>query len=319
MDYLDGNSFTAYVGIDWGNSKHDICVQAAGSMSREFDCIPHQVDKIGQWAQSLHERYGGSIAIALELTKGPIVYVLQKYAFLVIFPVNPVTLAKYRQAFNPSKAKDDPSDAELALDMILHHPERFHPLKPQSAKMRTLTTLVEQRRNLVNDRIRITNRLRSTLKQYYPQALEWFDRINTMIFCDFIARWPTLMQAKRARKSTFEKFFHSHNMRFNHVLDDRLKAIKMATALTEDGAVITPYRMHALMLVEQLRVTLRAIRLYDEEISNLSPTLPDYPLFSSLPGAGPTLTPRLLVAFGEQREHFNSAAEIQKYSGGPGN
>lgn len=43
MDYLDGNSFTAYVGIDWGNSKHDICVQAAGSTSREFDCIPHRI------------------------------------------------------------------------------------------------------------------------------------------------------------------------------------------------------------------------------------------------------------------------------------
>ncbi len=40
--------------------------------------------------------------------------------------------------------------------------------------MRTLAALVEQRRRLVNDRARITNRARNTLKQCYPQALEWF-------------------------------------------------------------------------------------------------------------------------------------------------
>lgn len=49
------------------------------------------------------------MAIAVELSKGPIVYALQKYDFFVIHPVNPTTLAKYRKAFNPSGAKDDPT------------------------------------------------------------------------------------------------------------------------------------------------------------------------------------------------------------------
>ena len=106
----------------------------------------------------------------------------------MLFPINPSTLAKYREAFTPSRAKDDPTDAELA-------------------------TLVEQRRGLVNDRVRITNRLRNTLKQYYPQVLEWFDHINTPLFCDFITRWPTLEHVKRARKSTLDRFFHQHGMR----------------------------------------------------------------------------------------------------------
>ena len=125
MNSLTDNAFTAYVGIDWADSKHDICVQAAGSQQREFDCISHQVDQIEQWAQSLHKRFGGVIAVALELSKGPIVYALQKYDFFVIFPVNPSTLAKYREAFTPSRAKDDPTDAELALDLLVRHPDRF--------------------------------------------------------------------------------------------------------------------------------------------------------------------------------------------------
>ncbi len=165
MNTQSKNTFSAFVGIDWADAKHDVCIQAADDGRREFDRISHKVDDIDDWAQSLYRRFGGSIAVALELTKGPLVYALQKYDFIVIFPVNPSTLAKYREAFSPSGAKDDPSDAELALDLILRHPDRFKPLVPQGVEMRTLVSLVEQRRCLVNDRVRITNRLRNTLKQ----------------------------------------------------------------------------------------------------------------------------------------------------------
>ncbi|MEE9597358.1 MAG: IS110 family transposase [Acidiferrobacterales bacterium] len=315
MNHLTGGQYAAFIGIDWADAKHDICLQAAGSEQREFNRISHRVDQIEQWAQALHERFGGAIAVALELSKGPIVYALQKYDFFVIFPVNPSTLAKYREAFKPSRAKDDPTDAELALDLLLRHPDRFKPLKPQSVEMRTLVSLVEQRRRLVNDKIRITNRLRNTLKQYYPQTLEWFDHIDTPLFCDFIARWPTLTQVKRARKTTLETFFHEHNMRFAHVLAARLKSIKAATPLTLDKAVITPNRLQTLVLVDLLRVTLAAIKRFDDEIAELAPKHADYSLFNSLPGAGPSLAPRLLVAFGEQRERFKNAAELQKYAG----
>ena len=134
--------FTAFIGIDWADAKHDICMQAAGAERREFCRIPHKVDAIDDWAQSLYRRFGGPIAVALELSKGPVVYALQKYDFFVIFPVNPSTLAKYREAFTPSGAKDDPTDAEFALDLILRHADRFTPLHPQSVEMRTLVSLV---------------------------------------------------------------------------------------------------------------------------------------------------------------------------------
>ena len=78
------------------------------------------------------------------------------------------------------------------MDLLSKHTEHFKPLNPQSVGMRTLMTLVEHRRQLMNDRVRITNRLRKHLKQYYPQPLEWFDRIDTPLFCDFIRRWPSL-------------------------------------------------------------------------------------------------------------------------------
>ncbi len=305
--------FTAFVGLDWADKKHDICLQAAGCEAREFDRFAHRVTAIEQWAQSLQQRFGGRIAVALELSKGPIVYALQKYDFLVLFPINPSMLAKYREAFKPSRAKDDPTDAELALDLLVRHRERFQPLRPQSEQMRTLAYLVEQRRRLVDDQIRYTNRLGNALKQYYPQALDWFADRDTVLFCDFIARWPTLMQVKRARKTSLVAFFRAHNMRFPQLIEKRICAIKTAAPLTRDGAVITAYKLQAQVLVEQLRVTLQAIGRFDQEIATITPKLPDYALFYALPGAGSALAPRLLVAFGEQRDRFAGADECQKY------
>ena len=315
MNACDDESFGVFVGIDWADTKHDVCLQAAGTTQRIFEQFLHRPAEIEVWVQSLRSRFSGPIAIAIELSKGPIISALQKHDDIVIYPINPSTLAKYRVAFTPSRAKDDPTDAELALDLLLTHRERFKPLNPQSVEMRTLASLVEQRRRLVDDRVRLTNRIRSTLKQYYPQPLQWFDRIDTPLFCDFIERWPTLLQVKRARKSTLVKFFQERNMRFAQVLESRITSIRQATPLTTDAAVITPNRLQALTLVDLLRVTLSSIKRFDEEIAELAPQHPDYGLFDILPGAGPSFAPRLLVAFGEQRDRYNNASDVQKYSG----
>ena len=148
------NEFVAFVGIDWADTKHDICLQPADIDKREFAVLPHRPDAIEQWACSLRQRFQGRpVAVCLEIAKGPLVYALQKYDFLVLFPVNPATLAKYREAFTPSHAKDDPTDAEIALELLVRHRDKLKALSPQSAPMRTLERLVEQRRRLVGDRI----------------------------------------------------------------------------------------------------------------------------------------------------------------------
>jgi transposase len=253
--------------------------------------------------------------VVLELSKGPLVFALQRYDFFVLFPVNPSMLAKYREAFKPSRAKDDPTDAELAVDLVLRHPERFTPLQPQSTQMRTLVHLVEKRRRLVEDRRRFSNRLISALKAYFPQAVEWFSHKDTFVFCAFITRWPTLKHVKRARRSTLECFFREHHVRRPKIVEARIQAIKAAIPLTEDPAVIEPYSLEVLALAEQLHTVLEVIKRFDEAIAALRPSLPDHEVFASLPGAGPVFTPRLVAAFGEDRQRFQSAAEVQRYSG----
>lgn len=217
--------------------------------------------------------------------------------------------------FVPSRAKDDPTDAEIALDLLLRHPDRMQPIQLQSTDMRTLTALVETRRGLAADIVRVTNRLTSTLKQYYSQVLDWFEDRNTLFFCDFLDRWPTLMQVKRARRTTLESFFHEHNVRRAYLNEQRIEGIRSAKALTNDQAVIKPAQLAVQALVPQLRVLLGSIADFDTEIDIVARRLPDYALFAALPGAGHIQVPRLLAAFGEDRNRYASAAEVQQYAG----
>src|SRR5712691_12098511 len=235
MKHVSQEEFAAFVGLDWADAKHDVCVQAAGTERREFGILEHSPEAIDVWLHTLRTRFNGQpVAVCLELKKGPIVSALRNDDFLVLFPVNPLTVATYREAFTPSRAKDDPTDAELQLELLLKHRDKLTPLSPQSPTMRALAQLVAHRRRLVGDKVRRTNRLTSALKNYFPHVLQWFQEKDTGLFCDFLSRWPTLKAVQLARRATLEGFFRAHHVRSADVIATRIQAIKSALALTTD-------------------------------------------------------------------------------------
>jgi transposase len=233
----------------------------------------------------------------------------------VLYPVNPSTLARYRKAFSPSGAKDDPTDAEVALELLMRHRDKLSVLRPDSAALRTLRRLVIARRELVDDRVRLTNRITSSLKEYFPQVLSWFRDKHTAVFIDFLERWPTLQAAQRARRETLAEFFREHNVRHATAIERRLEAIESERPLTTDRAIIEPFLLVVEALLSQLQAVVAAIERFDAQISERAKKVPDFELFAALPGAGAALAPRLLVAFGERRERFPDAAAFQKYVG----
>src|SRR5215211_6887266 len=316
MTHGSHEAWAAFIGIDWAAAQQDGCLQAAGSAKRECFQLEHTPEASAAWVTSLRTRFTSPpVAICLELNKGPLVSALRQYDLLVLCPINPLTLARYREAFTPSRAKDDPTDAQLQLEVLLTHRDKLSPLTPQSPTMRALAQLVEHRRRVVGDKVRITNRLTSTLKNYFPHVLQWFQDKDTALFCDFLSRWPTLKAAQLARRSTLETFFRDHHVRSAEVIAQRPQAIKAAIPLTTDDGVIAPNALLVQALVAQLRVTLQAITDFDTAIAQRAQSHPDFPLFQALPGAGPVFAPRLLVAFGEQRERYATAAALQKYAG----
>ncbi len=94
---------------------------------------------------------------------------LMHYDFLRLYPINPKSLARYREAFSSSGAKDDPNDAALLLDLLVKHRDRFSPWIPDDALSRQLALRVEHRRQLVDLKTSLTHQLSSQLKLYSPK------------------------------------------------------------------------------------------------------------------------------------------------------
>src|SRR6266705_1797701 len=158
MTQTSHNTFAAFVGLDWADAKHDGCLQAAGSAKRECFQLEHTPEAIEAWVTTLRTRFSGQpVALCLELTKGPLVSALRKYDFLVLLPINPLTLARYRKAFTPNRTKDDPPDADLQLPLLPLHRDKLQPLQLQSPTMLALAHLVEHGLAVVGDTVRITN------------------------------------------------------------------------------------------------------------------------------------------------------------------
>jgi transposase len=308
--------FAAFVAIDWADKKHYWSLQVPGSQRIERGELDNTPEAIEVWATELHLRFGGRpLAVALEQCRGALVAMLSKYGQLHLYPVHPLTLAKYREAWYPSRSKDDPKDADLLREILCQHRDRLRRLDPDTEAMRLLQFQVENRRKLVDQRTALSNRLTDLLKQYYPQILLWFPDITTLLVGDLLLRWPTLPELQKAKAATMEKFFHQHNCRDQQLIQQRLEQIRGAIPATRDEAVIGSARSMALVCVQQIACLRRAIDELEKEITALARQQPDWEIFDSLPGAGDVLAPRLMAALGSRRERFESASDLQCFSG----
>jgi transposase len=308
--------YAAFIGLDWGSEKHLVALQAAGSKEIEMYTLKQTPEDMHSWLFKLRDRFGGRpVAVAIEQSRGAVIHVLLGYDFVHVFRINPKSLADYRKAFSTGGAKDDPADARYLLAWVLLHRDRIQPWIPDDAETRALQKLVEFRRDLVNERVALTNRLTQVLREYFPQALDWAGEIDCVMACDFLSKWPTLEKIKKARPDTIRTFYRQHGSRSSERIEERLKAIRTAQPLTVDAAVVETSVCMVECMIRALRPTIESIDQIDGEIEERFQAHPDMAIFDSLPGAGPVLAPRLLAAMGSDRGRFGSAREIQQYSG----
>ena len=307
--------YAVWIGLDWGSEKHAIALQVAGSSRVEQSELEQTPEALHEWFLRLAYRFPGrKVAIAIEQSKGAVINFLLGFDFVHVFRVNPKSLKNYREALFPSGAKDDPADAKLLLQFVMYHRDRMKPWVPDNPQSRALLMLVEFRRKTIAHRTGLTNTLTQKLKQYFPQALAWAGDLDTVMACDFLARWPTLEKLQKARSDTIRKFYQKHCSRNSDLTNQRLDQIRSAIPLTQDSAVINTSVLMVQTIVDQLRPLL-SVGGIDAEIEKIFRKHPDFEIFKSFPGAGPALAPRLQTAMGSNRDRFESSDEVQKYSG----
>ena len=309
------NRVSVWLGIDWADQKHQWAMKIEGETRIQQGELEHTPEAVDQFVSGLAVRFPGqSVAVALEQSRGALMYMLSKYAHLVLYPIHPNALNHYRKSMFPSGAKSDPCDAALILDFLYIHRDRLHPFLPDTVETRTLQLLVEGRREAVDEKTRYLNRLTAQLKIFFPQILQWFSTPDAVVVGRLLLKWSTLDALKRAPVRQVARFLREHRLS-----DSRIAALQQAieqavTAIT-DTAVLQTSVLTVRRIVRQLEILREAIAEHDKTIAALAQSHPDYVIFSSLPGAGPAMVPRLIAAFGTQRDRYATASALQCYAG----
>ena len=311
------SEFKATIGLDWADRQHEVWVRPVEGGKPQRVVLEQSAEAVHEWVAQLRARFPeGRVALGIETSRGPVISALLAYDFIVIFPINPKALKDYRSCFAVSGAKNDRVDAPLIEEYVRLHGEKIKPLQPDDTLTRKLGGWSEGRRQLVDQRTALINQVQAQLKTYYPLALELLGRqFNTLMAAEFLILWPDLKTVQAAGEQKVRNFFYKHNSRSKKRMEARLLAIQNARALTSDAAIIEPARDLVRALAALLKSLHKAIQEFQEKTQQAMDAHPDANIFRSFPGAGPVLAPRLLVAFGTQRDRFQSAEEVAQFYG----
>lgn len=309
--------YAALIAIDWSDQKHDIALLPANAERPEYLLLALQPQDISDWICQLRQRFAGQkIAVVLEQKRGALIHALMGYEFIELYPVNPATLSYRRKMFKHSGAKSDPLDRDLLLELLQKDRDRLTRWEPDDVHTRHLALLTQDRRIAVNELTRLGVQLSITLKNYFPAMIDLTgSQLTTRLACHLILKWPDLHALRRAKAQTLRRLFYLHNFRRPDLLETRLRTLKAAVPLCEDGAIVSAGRLKAKRLAHSILALLPSIDQYDSEIAALFRSHSDAPIFRSLPGAGPAMAPRILVALGSHRGRWRHSLEFATFSG----
>ncbi len=309
--------FDLVVGLDRSDKKadlHFIDTRTGQHRSQTIDTAP---EALWEWLLDLRQQHPHArVALCLEQPAVHLIAFLEAYEWITLYPINPITLQKFREAFVTSRAKDDAKDAWYLAELLLTHPHQLQPWAPEDSQTRAVQQLVFHRRAVIDERTALTNRLIAMLKQYFPQALLLCgDELWRPLATRFLLKWPSLQAVQKAKTATLKQFYYLNGSRSARLLEQRLTLVQKAVPVTAEPALIESFQMRVQLICRQLQLVAQTVARYDQQIAQAYAAHPDRAIFASLPGAGAVLGPRLLASLGSQRQRFATAAELQHYTG----
>ncbi len=304
-----------FIGIDWADQKHDIYVidRHGKGFHRELEHSPENIDA---WVGEMLKLAGGQpIAIMLEQSRGALIYALMFREDVLLYPVNPKQLARYRESY-PGGGKNDPTDAMYLARMLCERITTLTAWQPDDENTRLLAHLSQQRRKIVDGQTKLRQQLTALLKSYFPVVLELFGKDHQLpLLLSVLCRWPDPRKLRRADRRLIRRVVSDHSTRNEEQQNEIIERIRSAQLLTRDDAQITPSAMTVELLAKQIQQAQKTIKEFDAKIAQAMKRHPDAHLFTSLRGAGSALAPRLLCAFGSQRDRWEDAESVASFSG----
>ena len=304
-----------YMGVDWGDVQHGVCVQdETGTIVWEA-MVLHTTQGLQEWGRRLDAWRANGVELwaAIERPTGRVVEFLLDHG-VVVYPVNPKALDRARDRFRMSPSKSDRFDGRVLAGVVRTDHLHLRPLQPSSEAAQELKLLTQDHQRVQAQQTRLLNQLTSTLKDYYPRALELFQDLTTQVAFDFLQTFPTPAALTTLRKSQWQCFARAH----------RVGAARTAAWWEQLTAPQLPVPAHVVrskarllgVLVGQLLLMHRAVKEYHAEIERFFATLPAAQWMQSLPGGkSGTVIPRVWVELGDAPSRWTSWAHLQAEAG----
>ncbi len=305
-------SYTHFGGLDWADDHHDVVIlDRDGQIVADFQFAhsPAGWEKFREQVKPFP-----ALACAVETQHGLVVDQLI-VSGCTVYPVNPVSAASYRKRKAPSGVKDDQLDAWALAAALRTEGQDWKVIAPNDPLTEQLRLLCRDEVHLIEQRTALINQLEATLKDYYPAALEAFDKWMLPATWDFVLQFPTPQLLTQAGKRRWEKFLHTHLLWRPETVARRLEIFARADQFCGREPVTAAKSQLAISLAKVLRALQAQIDHHHELIQTLFGRHADHALFASLPGAGPLLAPRLLAELTVNPERFPDHQTLQSIAG----
>jgi transposase len=306
-----------FVGLDWAEDHHDVFVEDDTGKRLGGGRLPEGVEGVARFHELVagHVDDPADVVVATETDRGLFIGTLVAAGYTVL-AVNPLSTSRYRERHSTSGAKSDPGDAKVLADLARTDAHNHRQVAGDSELAEAVKVLARAHQTMIWSRQRQTNQLRSTLREFYPAALEAFDELAGRDALAVLAIAPTPTAGRLLSRSKIAAALRRGGRQRR--IDERTIEIQTALrteqleapALVADamGATVTAL----VAVIGQMQTQIDRL---ETELADRFEQHPDAKIIRSLPGLGMTLGARVLAEFGDDPNRYADAKSRKNYSG----
>lgn len=308
---------TIFVGDDWAEAHHDVHLMDETGCRLAGGRLPEGVEGL----RAFHDLVAGHVSdpsevvVGIEVDRGLWVDALTAAGYTV-YAINPLSASRYRDRYHVSGAKSDTADAKMLADLVRTDRHNHRTVAGDSDLAEAVKTLARTHQNLIWARNRHTNRLRSTLREYYPAALHTFENLAHSDAVAVLEQAPT-PAAGRALTLHQIRTVLRHGGRQRNV-DRRADTIRQGlhtSQIQAPGPVTEAFAVTTRATVAVVGELNRQIANLETELADRFEQHPDVDIIRSIPGLGVILGARMLGEFGDDPNRYADAKSRRNYAG----
>ena len=296
-----------FVGIDWAETHHAVCVlddQGGVLSSRKIaEGSAGATELVTLLAE--HAATSTEVVIGIETDRGVLVQFLRASGYL-LYAINPLAASRYRERHAVSKRKSDPGDAKMLADLVRTDRHNHRPLAENTDLVEGLQVLTRAHQRLIWDRQREVNRLRSTLREFYPAALAApLGELSSPQTLAILGRAPTPQQGRTLSRQQIAGILRrAGRQREIEKTATAIQAALRAPQLELPPALAAAYGTATASLVAVVASLTTQIAALQSALETAFEVHPDAEIIVSLPGLGLVLGARVLAEFGDDPTRY---------------